>query len=237
MPAAPSQPSRWRRALTWVFRAALAWVGATVGVVALLRVVDPPTTAFMLERRFDGERGDKKPQQQWVRLSNISNELKRALIAAEDQKFATHHGFDFDQIAAAFEDRIDNKRSRGASTLTQQVAKNLFLWPTRSLFRKGLEAYFTVLIEGLWPKRRILEMHLNIAEYGDGVYGAEAASRTFFHKPASALTSYEAARLVTVLPSPRKRHVLSLSPAMELRARHIADEAHRSVNLGDLEGL
>lgn len=207
----------------------LAWFALTIGAVLMMRLIDPPTTAFMLERRFEA-RNDKKPfvlRQQWASLAAISPELARAVIAAEDQKFASHHGFDFDQIANALDDRLEHKRSRGASTLTQQVAKNLFLWPDPSFIRKGLEAYFTLLLEALWPKQRILEMHLNIAEYGDAVYGAEAASRVFFHKPASQLTALEAAKLAAVLPSPRKRRVNSLSPAMAARAEFIADQARR----------
>ncbi len=172
----------WARALRWAGRLALSWFAGTFVLVLALRWVDPPTTAFMLERRW-AKNEEKKPfvvHQQWVPLSAISPELERAVIAAEDQKFLTHHGFDFEAMGEAFEDRLEGHGTRGASTLTQQVAKNLFLWSARSFFRKGLEAYFTVLIELLWPKTRILEMHLNVAEYGDGIYGAPRRRRARF---------------------------------------------------------
>ncbi len=138
---------------------------------------------------------------------DISPRLERAVIGAEDQNFCTHHGFDWASINKAMEDhkRHPNKPMRGASTISQQTARTLFLVPMRSWIRKGLEAWFTVLIEALWPKQRILEVYLNIAEFGRGVYGAEAAAQAFFRKPAARLTRAEAARLAAVLPSPRQR--------------------------------
>ncbi len=127
-----------------------------------------------------------------------------AVIASEDQRFADHHGFDLDSIQDAVEDHERGRRLRGASTISQQVAKNVFLWPGRSFVRKGLEAYFTVLIEALWPKRRILEVYLNVAEFGDGLFGVEAASQRYFKKPASRLSLEEAAVLAAVLPNPHR---------------------------------
>ena len=188
----------------------LAWVALTVGPVLVLRFVDPPTTAFMMERRLDARDTNEKGfvlRQQWVPRERISPNLQRALIAAEDQKFLAHAGFDVKAIEGAVEDRLDGKSARGASTLTQQVAKNLFLWPGKSFARKALEAYFTVLLELFWSKARILEVHLNVAEFGNGVYGAEEASRRYLGKAASAVTPEEAALLVVVLPSPRTRKV------------------------------
>lgn len=221
--------SRWRRVARWLFRAAALWLAVTVGAVVLLRFVDPPTTAFMLERRLDARDEKRKTPYvshfHYVPLSAISPQLQRAVMAAEDQKFSKHHGFDFDAIGSALEGHLENRTARGASTLTQQVAKNLFLWPARSYVRKAIEAYLAVLLEVFWPKWRILEMHLNIAEYGDGVYGADAASRAFFHKPPSQLTALEAAKLATVLPAPRRRNAGALSAAMSARAEQIAETA------------
>ncbi|MFT3711583.1 MAG: monofunctional biosynthetic peptidoglycan transglycosylase [Archangium sp.] len=195
-------------------RLLIGWLVVTVTPVLLLRWVDPPTSAFMFQRRLAAERaGDSKfvLQYHFVPRSRISPHLVRALVAAEDGKFLEHHGFDWEAMEDALEDRLDGKSKRGGSTLTQQVAKNLFLWPARSWVRKGLEAYFTVLIELLWSKARIIEVHLNIAEYGDGVYGVEMASRKFFGKAAASITPYEASELVVVLPAPKSRHVNALN--------------------------
>src|SRR5688572_3911794 len=147
----------------------------TLGSVILLRWVDPPTSAFMVRERLT-----RSVQHRWVDWPQISPHIKVAVIAAEDQKFPSHHGFDLDSINDALEDRDRGRRVRGASTISQQVAKNLFLWPGQSWIRKGLEAYFTVLIEPLWPKRRILEVYLNLAEFGSGVFGVGAASEIYF---------------------------------------------------------
>jgi monofunctional biosynthetic peptidoglycan transglycosylase len=207
-----------------------AWLVLTVGAVLLFRVVDPPTTAFMLARRLQASQAKEKGftlRQSWVPLSRISPNLQLAFIAGEDQKFAGHWGFDVQAIEDAMEDHLEGRSSRGASTLTQQVAKNLFLWGRRSWVRKGLEAYFTVLLELLWPKRRILEVHLNVAELGNGLYGVEAAARTYFGKPASAVTAQEAAALAAVLPNPRARRVTAPSAAVQERAEWIADQARR----------
>jgi monofunctional biosynthetic peptidoglycan transglycosylase len=203
-------------------------VAVTALAVLALRFWDPPLTAFILERRLEAVRTHEKGfvvRQQWVPLARISREAQLALIAAEDQRFRSHRGFDVQAIEEALEDRRGGRSSRGASTLTQQVAKNLFLWSGRSWIRKGLEAYFTVLLETLWPKRRILEVHLNIAELGDGVYGVEAASRIFLAKPAATLTLEEGALLASVLPNPRRRLVLAPSEAVRERAAWIVDQA------------
>ena len=143
---------------------------------------------------------------QWVSLEQISPHAAIAVIASEDQQFPFHAGFDFDSIREAVRDSERGKRLRGASTISQQVAKNLFLWTGHSFVRKGLEAYFTVLIETLWPKERILEMYLNVAQFGDGIYGVQAAAQRFWHKPALRLSSAEAALLAAVLPNPLRLH-------------------------------
>jgi len=202
----------------------------SIGAVLILRWVDPPTTAFMVQRQWHAWRNHEKGfslQQQWVPLRRISPHLQRALLAAEDQKFFSHHGFDVEAIEDAVEDRLEGKSSRGASTLTQQVAKNLFLWPKRSFVRKGLEAYFTILIELLLPKERILEVHLNIAEFGNGVYGVERACQQFLGKSAQAVTAEEAAMLMVVLPNPKARRVLAPSPQTRERALWVMEQMKR----------
>ena len=152
-------------------------------------------------------------------MSEISPALPIAVVASEDQKFPSHHGFDFESISAALQE--DRQRRRGASTITQQLAKNLYLWPGRSLFRKAVEAYFTVLIEFTWPKRRILEVYLNIVEFGPQVYGVGAASRMFFGKSPKQITSQEAAVLAAVLPNPKRMSARHPSEYVRMRASEI----------------
>jgi monofunctional biosynthetic peptidoglycan transglycosylase len=156
-----------------------------------------------------------------VNLQKISPNLPLAVVASEDQKFPEHHGFDVEAIEKAYALNQHSHRIHGASTISQQVAKNLFLWSGRSYFRKGLEAWFTVLIEGCWPKRRILEVYLNIAEFGSGIYGAEAAAQHFFHKSAARLTRSDAAVLAAVLPSPERYSVAAPSRYVQQRREWI----------------
>jgi len=151
------------------------------------------------------ERGQNySSQYKWVRFDRIAPSMASAVIASEDQNFLNHHGFDWDAIQRAIDHDEKSTGLRGASTLTQQTAKNLFLWPGRTWVRKALEAYFTVLLETCWDKRRILETYLNIVEFGDGIYGVEAAAQRYFHKPAARLTSEDAAVLAAVLPNPHR---------------------------------
>ena len=161
------------------------------------RWIAPPTTAYIIQDRFQH---NEPIQRRWVSLDEISPNLRIAVVAAEDQKFPNHHGFDFQSLSRSL--REDRRNLRGASTISQQLAKNLFLWPGRSLIRKGLEAYFTVLIETMWPKRRILEVYLNVVEFGPNVYGADAASRLFFNKPPGRINSREAALLALCCLTP-----------------------------------
>lgn len=189
-------------------------------MVALLRVLDPPTSAFMLEARFAALAAHDRAFQfrhRWVDLDHISPNLALAVVASEDQKFPEHWGFDVEAIEKAYEMNQHRHHVHGASTISQQVAKNLFLWSGRSYLRKGLEAYFTVLIETLWPKRRILEVYLNIAEFGHGIFGAEAAAEHFFHKPAVRLSRADAAVLAAVLPNPT--HYSASAPSHYVTAR------------------
>ncbi len=183
------------------------------------RWLAPPTTAFILQDRFH----HKGPtRQRWVSWNEISSELPIAVVAAEDQKFPYHHGFDFQSLSKAF--REDRRQRRGASTISQQLAKNLYLWSGRSIFRKAIEAYFTVLIELTWPKRRILEVYLNVVEFGPKCYGVDAASRQFFGKPPSRITSWEAALLATVLPNPKQMSAHHPSEYVRKRASEIKAE-------------
>jgi monofunctional glycosyltransferase len=187
--------------------AVLAWAAITVGSVVAMRWIDPPVTSFMVRDRaialFSAEKGYEF-HHDWRDWEQISRYAALAVVAAEDQRFLQHDGFDFKQIDKALADRERGRRMRGASTISQQVAKNLFLWPGQSWFRKGLEAGITVLIELAWPKQRILEVYLNVAEFGRGTWGVQAASRRYFRKDAAGLTRAEAALLAAVLPSPRR---------------------------------
>jgi monofunctional biosynthetic peptidoglycan transglycosylase len=204
------------RILGWI---ALSCIAVTVLPVLVLRWVDPPTSAFMLERRVQGVLAPSRRvpiRYQWADWDDIAPSLKLAVVASEDQRFLDHDGFDFAAIRDAMEKNRPG-RTRGASTISQQVAKNLFLWPGRNFLRKGLEAGMTLLLEVFWPKERILEVYLNVAEFGDGVYGAAAASRQFFNKQPSRLTRHEAALLAAVLPNP-KRFLVS-RPSMYVQRR------------------
>jgi monofunctional glycosyltransferase len=217
-----ARPGSVFRLLRWLFVTVVLGFLVTLGLVLTLRTVDPPYTAFMAQASFDAwRRGETLPiEQRWVRSACIPAVTKLAVLAAEDQKFAVHRGFDFAQIADARKQAQRGGRIRGASTLSQQTAKNLFLWPGQSWLRKGLEAGLTVLMETMWSKQRILEVYLNIAEFGPGVYGVEAAAGRFFGKPAAALTDAESALLAAVLPNPR---VLSAAaPSEYVRERQAA---------------
>ena len=215
-----------RRVLRWLALAIGAWFVLGVLAVAIMRFVHPLTSAFMIERWFSAlGQNDFSLHYSWTPWDRVSKQLPIALVAAEDQKFPYHHGFDLDAIHDAIEDAESGDRLRGASTISQQVAKNLFLWNGRSFVRKGLEAYFTVLIEAMWPKRRILEVYLNIAEFGDGIYGAGAASERFFHKTPADLGARESALLAAALPNPRRYRVDRNSAFMQERAAWIQRQA------------
>ena len=192
--------------------------------VVALRFVDPPFSAFMAARQLSSwKQGEWAPAitYDWRDLERMAPSLPLALVAAEDQNFPAHNGFDFKAIEKARKNNARGRKVRGASTISQQVAKNLFLWSGRSWVRKGIEVWYTVLIETFWPKHRILEMYANIAEFGDGVYGAQAASRTFFGKDASRLTPSESARLAAVLPSPKRYDAKHPGPYVERRSHGI----------------
>ena len=197
-----------RRVLHWTLRALLIFLIGSVLWVGLYRFVPPPVTATMLANALDG-RGITKD---WMALDAMSPNMPRAAIAAEDGNFCTHHGFDFKAIQKAMASNFQgDRRIRGGSTISQQTAKNAFLWQNGGYFRKGLEAWFTVLIELLWPKHRIMEVYLNVAETGIGTYGANAGSMRYFHHDASRMSRAEAARIAAVLPLPKKRAAISPS--------------------------
>jgi monofunctional biosynthetic peptidoglycan transglycosylase len=188
-----------KRIRRWFLWAALAFLLVSVTFVILLRWITPVSSAVMLDRRVtEGASQDY----QWVPIEQISPYMALAVVASEDQKFPAHHGFDVAAIKSAVTDKVKGGRLRGASTITQQVARNLFLWQGRSFLRKGLEAWMTVLLELLWPKQRILEVYLNIAEMGKRTFGVQAASMRYFARPAIALTPEQAALLAAILPNP-----------------------------------
>ncbi len=187
--------------------------------VAVYRLVPPPITVLMIERLVEGHGLDRR----WVPMRRIAPEMVRAVVASEDSRFCEHHGFDVRAIDAAMRHNAQRPaRIRGGSTISQQTAKNVFLWPQRSWVRKGAEAWFTVLIEAIWGKRRIMEVYLNTVEMGSGVYGAEAASQRYFHHGASALTVAEAGRLAAILPDPLKWRAAHPGPYVRLRTGRIA---------------
>jgi len=191
----------------WLFTLALLMLLGPIPLVLAWRFFEPPTTAMILARMVERYWRDQRPfypHRHAVPLARISPHLRRAVLAAEDDRFYLHYGFDFLEIGRALDDYDRGKPLRGASTISQQTAKNLFLWEGRSFLRKGLEAYLTVILELLLPKDRILEIYLNLAEWGDGIFGAEAASQAYFGKPAMSLTRQEAARLAAILPNPRQ---------------------------------
>lgn len=244
-----------RRWLRWLLALPFLFAAASVLQVAVLRFFDPPFTAFMAARMVEawgqGEVGFRVAYD-WRDLDEMAPSLPLSMVAAEDQNFATHRGFD---LAAIEKARVHNRkmveraekrgrpvtRLRGASTISQQVAKNLFLWQGSNRVsrwtRKGLEAWYTLLIETLWSKRRILEVYANVAEFGDGVYGAQAAARRYWGKDAARLSSNESARLAAVLPSPRRYSALRPGPYVQRRATRIERQVRQIGGKAYLEAL
>ncbi|MFQ5564255.1 MAG: monofunctional biosynthetic peptidoglycan transglycosylase [Parvularculaceae bacterium] len=200
------------RVIGWV--AVLLFFGSLIWAAAL-RFTPPGGTLLMVERSWQGQ----SVRREWAPLEDISPHLVRAVIAAEDTRFCRHYGVDLEAIDEALEESKNGKRLRGASTISQQTAKNVFLWNGRSWLRKGGEAWFTLLIETFWPKRRIMEVYLNVAEWGDGLFGAEAAAKERFGVSAKNLTPYQAALLAAVLPNPKKWRVDPPGPYVRSRAR------------------
>lgn len=192
----------------------------TVTAVLVLRFVNPQETAFMVQARTQlaaREQREITLRHAWVDYEHIAAPMRLAVVTAEDQKFSLHMGFDWGAVTEAWRHNQESAHIRGASTISQQVAKNMFLWSDRSWIRKGLEAWFTLLIEALWPKQRILEVYLNVAQFGDAVFGVEAAAQHFFRKPAVELTRAEAALLAAALPAPTRYRVGAPSPYLRER--------------------
>ncbi|WP_449280081.1 monofunctional biosynthetic peptidoglycan transglycosylase [Luteimonas changyuni] len=221
-----SAPGRGRRRSRWHWLWKLPLLLALVSVVQVLalRFIDPPFSTFMAIRQAEALRaGDAgfRIAYDWRDLDRIAPSLPLAAVAAEDQNFARHRGFDLEAIERARAHNARGGRTRGASTISQQLAKNLFLWSGRSWVRKGAEAWYTLLIEALWPKQRILEVYVNVAEFGDGIYGAQAAARSYWGKDAGSLTDSESARLAAVLPSPRRYSAHRPGPYVQRRAQWI----------------
>jgi len=195
-----------KRIWKFVYRFFLWFLGLSIFLVILFRWVPVPITPLMISRAIEQKRDGKevKMQRNWKPLEKISPHLQLAVVCTEDQNFLKHHGIDFIALEKAINNTEGRSRRRGASTITQQVAKNVFLWNGRSFLRKGLEAYFAVLIDLFWSKQRIMEVYLNVIEMGDGIYGAEAASKTYFRKSAKKLTKEQAATIASILPNPRR---------------------------------
>ena len=234
MPPKKKQRISSKRRIRWPGYLIVSFFVITWLTVLVLRFVNPPVTAFMLlQNQSSGVRNTY--DYQWTDWSELGSTAALAVMAAEDQKFPDHHGFDVDAIHKAVVEQIDGSGFRGASTITQQVAKNLFLWPGRSYFRKVIEAYFAAIIEVTWPKQRILEMYLNIAEFGRGIYGIPAASKHYFGKRPVQLTDTDSALLAAVLPNPKKLHVNNPSSYVRERQRWIIEYMRRLRRDGWLE--
>ncbi|PRY68296.1 monofunctional biosynthetic peptidoglycan transglycosylase [Halomonas ventosae] len=230
----------WRQqAWRVLWRTLLGFVVCSLVLVLLLRVVPVFGSMVMVERKVQswiaGESLDIRHQ--WQPWQRLSDHAKLAVIAAEDQRFPLHHGFDFGEMRRAWEVSRNGGRLRGASTISQQTAKNLFLWTGRSWVRKGLEAWFTLLIEALWPKQRILEVYLNIVEWDSGVFGLEAASRHYFGVAADQLSEAQASRLAAILPDPRGRDAARPGPQVERRSAWIRQQMRNLGGTGYLERL
>lgn len=219
-----------KRFFRFIFKLLLGLFLFSILMVVIYKWVPVPFTPLMAIRYF--ENPDEDIHHNWVPMEEISGNLKVAVIASEDQNFPNHNGFDYKAIEKAMEDNKKGRRVRGASTISQQTAKNVFLWPQRSWFRKGLEVYFTFWIELLWSKERILEVYLNSIEMGRGVYGAEAASRAWFGKSAANLTAYEAAAIAAILPNPRQYKAKPASSYIQGRQTWIVRQMR---NLGPIQ--
>lgn len=207
----------------------------SVGLTLVYRFVPVPVTPLMVirlvEQMFDSEK-KVRLSKDWVPMSEISKNAPQAVYASEDQKFLDHNGFDFEAMQKAWEGNKKGKRIKGASTITQQTVKNVFLWPDRSYIRKGLEAYFTVLVEVLWPKERIMEVYLNVIEMGPGIYGIEAAAQNYYNKPAVKLNRSEAAMIAAVLPNPNRWNPKKPTPYILGRQAWILRQMNNLAPLG-----
>ncbi|MBY6033357.1 monofunctional biosynthetic peptidoglycan transglycosylase [Marinobacter daepoensis] len=231
----PARRSPVRAFLRVVFWSAITAVASVLMVILLFRFVNPPTSAFMLGYQMSD--GAAPLQQEWVPISEISQWMPLAVVASEDQRFPHHLGVDFEAIRKAVSEYRAGEGLRGASTITQQTAKNLFLWNGRSFVRKGLEAGLALAMDALWTKQRILEVYLNIAEFGPGIYGVQAASQAYFGVPAGLLSRGQAAQLAAVLPNPNVLSVRSPTPYVQERVAWIQGQMAQLSGLKYLEKL
>jgi len=218
-----------RRLGKWTAWVVTGWVFLTTLQVFCLRFVDPPFTVMTAWNwiRYGDTKRSYHPEKFWRRLDDISPHLRKAVLAGEDQRFPAHHGFDFTELNQAIKDMALRRGVRGASTLTMQVARTIFLWPDRSWLRKSAEAYYTVLIEIFWSKERILEIYLNTVDWGAGLMGAEAASKTYFHRSSLHVSRHQAALLAAILPNPDGWSPTSPSPWVLTRQRRILEDMKR----------
>lgn len=230
---APKTKLNLLRAWRWTWRTFSLLFVLQLIYILLLRWVDPPITTTQISRWWNGE-GFSRDYVDW---DDISVPMKLAVISSEDQLFPFHNGFDWGSIGKAAERNKSSRRVRGASTISQQVAKNVFLWQGRSYFRKALEVYFTFMIEAAWGKQRILEIYLNVAETGKGMFGVEAAARTYFRKSASKLNQTEAAMIAASLPNPRKYTVKPLSKYVASHYGHVVTQMNNLIGVPEVASL
>lgn len=228
-----------RRGLRFLLFVILGFVGLSVLLVLVFRVVPVFGSTVMLERKIESWVSGEpiSIQQQWRPWASLSDNAKLAVIASEDQRFPMHHGFDFNQMQKALDAWFSGDSLRGASTISQQTAKNLFLWTGRTWVRKGFEAWFTVLIELLWPKERILEVYLNVVEWDSGVFGLEAAAQHYFGVHADQLTAARASRLAAILPNPREWSASRPSAYIQQRSQWIRQQMRQLGGSAYLERL
>lgn len=210
-----SGPGLWQRIRRYFLIALALAVVAPIALTALYRAVPPPITPLMVIRLFQGETLKKT----WTPITRISPHLIRSVVGLEDSRFCAHGGIDWDAVSEAVNDHLQGEKLRGASTISMQTAKNLFLWPDSTFLRKALEAPMTYMIEAILGKRRILEIYLNVVEMGPGIYGAEAAARTYYRRPAKALTPWQAGTIAAILPAPRKWSPVRPTDFIAARAR------------------
>ncbi|MEM6515191.1 MAG: monofunctional biosynthetic peptidoglycan transglycosylase [Bacteroidota bacterium] len=216
-----------KRLLKFALKTILWSIVFSIVIVIIYRWLPVPITPLMAIRYYKQPAETRTTwQHDWVDIEDISQNLQLAVICSEDQLFLKHNGFDIEAIEKAYENNKKGKKLRGASTISQQTAKNVFLWPKRSWFRKGMETYFTFLIELFWSKERIMEVYLNSIEMGDGVYGAEAASKFWFKKSSSNLTKYEAVAIAAILPSPLRYRANPATPYIEARKSWIVKQMY-----------
>jgi len=229
-----------KRILKSILKVLLILFLLSVFSVILLKFIDPFTSSIMVQRKVDAIFSEKKNTEihyEWFNYDDISKYMALAVVAAEDQNFPHHFGFDIEQIEKAIDQNKRGRRLRGASTITQQVAKNLFLWEGKSFVRKGFEAYFTLLIEAFWSKRRILEVYLNIAELGDMIFGIGAGSKIYFRKAPRKLSATESALIAAILPNPKRYSARRPGPYVMMRQSWILSQMSSLGGTGYLQNL